>query len=85
MKCFPLSKCNAETSKHFIHDGYRRLFTTPTAFPNSEHGLQIISDMERRLGLALDLIHSNAVRNFDEGEAMGEVDIKYALDSKLGG
>jgi hypothetical protein len=45
-----------------------------------KHGLEILSDVERRLGLGLDLLHSDAVGNLDEGEAVGEVNIEHTLD-----
>lgn len=35
--------------------------------------------MERCLSLALDLLHRNTVGNLDEGQALGEVDVKYSL------
>jgi hypothetical protein len=35
--------------------------------------------MERRFRLALDLLYGDTVGNLDEGQSLGEVDIKYTL------
>lgn len=48
-----------------------------------QHGLQVVGDGEGRLSLALDLIHRNSVRNLDEGQSVGEVDVKDTLHAKL--
>lgn len=82
--CSPLSQCNAKPEKRYIHDWiwktrYNKTFITQTL----QHGLEVFSDVEWRLGLALDLIHSNAVCDLDEGEAVGEVDIEDTLGSKV--
>ena len=47
--------------------------------PRSQHRLDIIRDLERRLRLRLDLIHSNAIRQLDQGQAVCEVDVEDTL------
>lgn len=46
-----------------------------------QHGLQVLSDGERRLGLALNLLHGHALRDLDQGQALGEVDVEDTLRS----
>lgn len=43
-----------------------------------QHGLQVISDLERSLGLGLHLLDGNAVGDLDQGQAVSEVDIEHA-------
>lgn len=51
--------------------------------PDLKHWFQVVSNAERCFGLALDLINSNTIRNFYEGEAIGKVNIEDALDSRV--
>ncbi len=45
-----------------------------------KHRLDLVGNFERRLGLGFDLIDGDAVSEFDQGEAMCEVDVEDALD-----
>lgn len=57
-------------------------FTLEVAHPypcTLQHRLQVFRNVERRLGLALDLVHSHAIRNLDQREAMSKVNIKDSL------
>jgi hypothetical protein len=44
-----------------------------------KHRLDLVGDFERRLGLGFDLIDSDTVGEFDQGEAVREVDVEDAL------
>lgn len=44
-----------------------------------KHGLQVLSHMERRLGLGLDLLDRHAVGNLDQRQPVGKVDVKDTL------
>lgn len=45
----------------------------------SQHRLDVIRDIEGCLRLGLDLLYCDAVGEFDEGESVGEVDVKDTL------
>lgn len=44
-----------------------------------QHGLEIVGNMEGRLGLALDLVDRHAIGNLDQGQAVSKVDIEHTL------
>lgn len=48
-----------------------------------QHWLQILSDMERRLGLGLDLLNGDTVRNLSQRQTRGEVNIEDTLGNEL--
>ena len=57
------------------------LFAVKGPSPSALHRQQRLGNLKRRLRLALDLVYRHAVRDLDERQALGEVDIKHALDS----
>lgn len=69
----------------WLHQLYIFIYHVPPHYyfisPNgiSQHGLQVLCDLERRLGLGLDLVNSHSICDLNEGEALGEVDIEDTL------
>lgn len=43
-----------------------------------QHRLHIVSNLERRFGLRLDLVDGDTVSQFNEGQAVGEVNVEHA-------
>lgn len=45
-------------------------------------GLEVLGDFERGFGFALDLVHSHAFGDLDQGKTVGEVNVEYSLDRR---
>lgn len=48
-----------------------------------QHRLDVLGHLEWRFGLALDFLHGHAVGELNEGQAIGKVDVKDALNRRL--
>lgn len=55
---------------------FRRSFSTLKLL---QHRLQVVCDLERRLGFALDFIYRDTIRNLNKRQTLCKINIKHTL------